>query len=355
MNLYYLLILDVLKKVDGDRKISGIFYILTGKKTSQSLSDSQWLGMENYYASVQGMPYEKFYSLIKDLLDLDFIIEKEESVFILTGLGLQYHKEHKPQFLFLDKLNGLRFARLEQKSWQVISLFCQAVSNSLYGNNRYSPVAREREVTEKVRTLFPKTALEIKNKSHQLFEEITSLLSDSDEASAEIFVKKLSGYQRIGSTFEQISAEFDISKLETVLRFRAVLHQIFSRCSENPEQYPCFYELVGTYINVPALTHSASKTYQLLQNKTLTEIIKLRKIKSSTLEDHLVEIARAIPNFSIQPFISKEDSDKVARFYKEMNENKLRPIKDEFPHLSYLQIRLVLAKEGGKNATGISP
>jgi uncharacterized protein YpbB len=355
MNLYDFLIIEVLLKVNGSRKITGIYYILSGKKTSQSLSDSQWLGLENYYASFHGMSIEEFYTLINELLDRELLIEIEKNTFVPTNKGVLFFKENRKNGQFMEKLNGLKFSSIEQKSWQVISLYAQAISNLVYNNHSYPPVVREREITDLVRGLIPKTRKEIEKKAVRLFEELFTIMKDSDTVSSEVFVKKLSGHHRIGSTFDQIANELQISRAEAVLRFRGVLHQILSKCADSPPLYPGFYELLGNFIDIPPLTQSALKTFQLLKRgKTMKDIIRIRSIKPSTFEDHLVEIARAVPQFSIQPYVNKEDFEKVVQFYKNTSEIKLRPIKDAFPHLTYLQIRLVLAKEGGKNETGNS-
>lgn len=355
MDICNTLIVDILKKINGSRKRSGIYYILTGKKTSQSLTDSQWFGIEPYYAALKGMSLEEFNDAIHELHLHNLIESNEENVFVVTQLGDRALEDVKERFSFLKKLNGLKYASIEQVCWQVIALYCQALSNALYSRTDYSPIVREREAIERVKTHFPRSDQKRYEAAAQLFYEIQCVLKESDQKSADIFVRKLSGYNRIGNTFEQLSRELYAPKTEIILRFRSVLHDLLSSACDRPQAFPIVNSLIGIYTDVPPLTRSASLTYQLLKkDKDIQEIMSIRKLKSSTLEDHLVEIARAIPDFSIFPYISEEETEQVIRFYKMTRENKLRPIKEAFPHLSYLQIRLVLAKEGGKNAAGSS-
>ncbi|MFD1358023.1 helix-turn-helix domain-containing protein [Fictibacillus halophilus] len=353
MDICYAIIMDILQKVDGSRKCSGIYYILTGKKTSQSLSDSQWFEIEQYYASLKGLTLDDFNSIIDELYMDELIKLKEDNVFFVTKKGVEFLGEIKGRYLFVEKLNGLKYASIELKCWQVITLFVQSLSNSLYNNFDFSPVIRDREAAEKVKILFPRSEQQRKHIASYLYNELNTVLQKCDSEGAEIFVKKLSGYNRVGNTFEQSAREWGLTRIETVLRFRSVLHQIFKSIREQPGMYPVLSSLIGDFIVVPALTKSALQTYQLLQKeKDIQEIMKIRNLKLSTMEDHLVEIAREIPEFSIHPYISEEDKERVILFYNKTKENKLRPIKEAFPHLTYLQIRLVLAKEGGKHAVG---
>ncbi|WP_416728863.1 helix-turn-helix domain-containing protein [Fictibacillus sp. JL2B1089] len=329
--------------------------MVTGKKTAQSLSDSQWFGIERYYASFKGMAHDTFTETIRSLIKEEYMKAVEDHVYILTEKGEKVLECENDRLSYLKHLNGLKYASIETTCWQVITLYVQALSNSLYGNFNYSPVVRDFSVIQKVKSVFPKSDSERKVQAAELYSEVSRVLFDHDKVSADLFVKKLSGYNRIGSTFEQISRVEDISLQETVLRFRAVLHSLIQKVTSEKFDLPMLYSLIGSYTEAPALTNSASITYKMLKNnKSIEEIMSVRNLKSSTLEDHLVEIAREVPEFSIISYIDEQEFLKIKAYYRRTNETKLRPFKDAFPHLSYFQIRLVLAKEGGKHATGSS-
>ncbi|MGM0805270.1 MAG: helix-turn-helix domain-containing protein [Bacillota bacterium] len=329
--------------------------MVTGKKTAQSLSDSQWFGIERYYSAFKGMAHDTFTETIHSMIKEKYMEALEDHVYILTEKGEEILESENDRLSYLKHLNGLKYASIETSCWQVITLYVQALSNSLYGNFNYSPVIRDFSVIQKVKSVFPKSNSERKVQAEKLYSEVSRVLFEHDKVSADLFVKKLSGYNRIGSTFEQISRVEGISLQETILRFRAVLHSLIQKVTLEKIDLPMLYSLIGSYTEAPALTNSASITFKMLKsNKSIDEIMSVRNLKSSTLEDHLVEIAREVPDFSIIPYIDEQEFLKVKHYYRKTNETKLRPFKDAFPHLSYFQIRLVLAKEGGKHATGSS-
>ncbi|KZE66280.1 hypothetical protein AWM68_07885 [Fictibacillus phosphorivorans] len=355
MDICHVVILDVLHKVNGSRRSSGIYYILTGKKTSQSLSDSQWFGVEHYYAALKGLTYADFTEKIENLLNEKWVTSIEDQVYKVSRQGEQVLLIEKKKLSFLKNLNGLKYTSIESLCWHVLTLYVQALSNSLYGNLEYSPIVRDHRAVQKVKSIFPRSKTERKEKAESLYREMSQLLLNLDRLSVDVFVRKLSGYNRIGSTFEQIARETDISQRETILRFRSVLHAIIYNSVVKHQEFPVFHSLFCSFTDLPALTKSALRTYEMLNNgKTLQQIMELRNIKASTIEDHLVEFAREISEFSIHPFIDEEEIQEVKKFYNSTKENRLRPFKDAFPHLSYLQIRLVLAKEGGNYAAGSS-
>ncbi|MQR95743.1 helix-turn-helix domain-containing protein [Fictibacillus phosphorivorans] len=329
--------------------------MVTGKKTAQSLSDSQWFGIERYYAAFKGMAHDTFTQSILGLIKEEYMKTLEDHVYVLTEKGEEVLEYENDRLSYLKHLNGLKYASIETSCWQVITLYVQALSNSLYGHFNYSPVVRDYSVISKVKSIFPKSESERKTHAEKLYREVSRILLEHEPKSADLFVKKLSGYHRIGSTFEQLSRVEDLSQEETILRFRAVLHALINKIVYEKKNFPMLHSLIGSYTEAPALTNSASLTFKMLKShKSIEEIMNVRNLKMSTLEDHLVEIAREVPDFSLIPYIDEQEVLKLKHFYNKTNETKLRPFKDAFPHLSYFQIRLVLAKEGGKHATGSS-
>ena len=62
------------------------------------------------------------------------------------------------------------------------------------------------------------------------------------------------------------------------------------------------------------LTDSAQQTAQLYeQGYSMEQIVQMRKLKQSTIEDHFVELAMYEPNFSIGPFVSYDEAQKCGR------------------------------------------
>ena len=93
------------------------------------------------------------------------------------------------------------------------------------------------------------------------------------------------------------------------------------------------------------LTASTNSTAQLYRaGRTLEEISHIRRLKMSTIEDHIVELAMNEPNFSIEPFVTNEEQKQILDAVENYDTKRLKTLKELLPQLSYFQLRLTLAK-----------
>ncbi|KPD00884.1 hypothetical protein LR69_00966 [Geobacillus sp. BCO2] len=78
-------------------------------------------------------------------------------------------------------------------------------------------------------------------------------------------------------------------------------------------------------------------------------IAEIRRLKRSTIEDHIVEIAANVPGFSIAPFVDDEKAAAIRAAAQALRTRKLKEIREALDgKVSYFEIRLVLAKEVGR-------
>ena len=77
--------------------------------------------------------------------------------------------------------------------------------------------------------------------------------------------------------------------------------------------------------------------------------MSIRRLKKSTIEDHLVELALHNKEFSIDPYISIEKQQQIQKAVKKLNSKQLKHIYHEVKNADYFEIRLVLAKYGDES------
>ena len=95
------------------------------------------------------------------------------------------------------------------------------------------------------------------------------------------------------------------------------------------------------------MTKSTSVTYKLLKKGfSIEDIAAYRKVKKSTIEDHIIEIVLNDPQFPIDDFIHKDTLKKIKKTAAIVGKKKLRPIKERLENVTYFQIRLALAVLG---------
>lgn len=348
------ILLLIIKQFNGERSLSGIFHLMRGKKSSQTLSDGHLFGVSFLFGSFPNLPREEMEEQVQSLLQKKFIQEIEEEKYVVTTEGNEslatYHKSAD----YLVGFDGLRFKNIERPFFWLLSLYIQTLSHLVRKDSNFLPITRDALTLQLVKRGFPKREnrdLEAK----RLYEELQELLDGLPSKSAELFVMRLSRPQKTGLTNRQAAHALELTEEETSIRFRSVLHNIARQAEMDQQKYPVLHRLLNWLeTNVP-LTASAQKTWKLLKSgRSLEEIMIIRKMKQSTIEDHLVEIAIHISGFSIEDYVSPQEQAEILRTFHSLKTKKLKILKESLGDVSYFKIRLVLGKAGDQFGIGDS-
>jgi uncharacterized protein YpbB len=275
----------------------------------------------------------------------NWIDESSSGTFIITNKGRSILQEDR--FSFLKHLAGLTHWSYEQSFWLTLALYVQSLSNLLRDNSQFLPVVNDSRAASAVKAIFPPDGPARISAAERLQRELVQLFEMyGDDRSASLFLQRLTRYERIGSTFEQLSGLFSVGVPEARIMFRSMLHFLLTNVKENPDGYPELSRLFPSGETV-SLTVSARATYRLLvEGESIEAIERIRRLKKSTLEDHLVEIARSVPDFDISPYITDSERQLISRICTKLKDRRLKAIRDEASSLSYLKIRLAIAREG---------
>jgi uncharacterized protein YpbB len=126
---------------------------------------------------------------------------------------------------------------------------------------------------------------------------------------------------------------------------------------ENESEFPMLSHFLRDLLSPYTLTNSTRQTFNLIQKGIPFETIcAVRKLKPSTIEDHIVELAIHVPNFNIAPYITREGQDEILQVARELQTRKLKEIKRvlEKPY-TFFQIRLALSQRSleGNESKGV--
>lgn len=186
-----------------------------------------------------------------------------------------------------------------------------------------------------------------------VYHQLEGFLLTIDDQQARMFVDRLTGYQRFGLTIQQLSVKYNLSKHDVYLLLTLSYHQLLSFIEVN--QMNPLLEMIPNH-NLQqkkmVITKSAAKTYQLiLKGYTIEQIMERRRLKRSTIEDHIIELAYAIPTFKLSPFIKQDIFNELVDKISQIEDRQLSAIRRQLgDHYSYFQIRLALAKARLKNS-----
>ncbi|WP_335418852.1 helix-turn-helix domain-containing protein [Bacillus sp. JJ1566] len=354
MNITYrsILILICIEKLSGERTVYGIYHLLNGKKSSQTIGDANLFNLTPLFGILKPLDREQFNKEIKLLQELSLIEELTPSSnkFIVNENGYSVLDGELKKKPIPDHLNGWKYNSQSLLLWRRLSLLTQVLSNLIDGKKQYTPIQQDDSVFEWVKGFLMKQGKNRYLAAESLYKEILQSLEMVSELEATIFVMKLTSSTRIGYTIEQISSLLNEDETWCQILFLHTLHAIVKHLEINGEKFPMLVSMTKTnnHNNV-LLTASTKTTYQmLLQGKSIDEIAVIRNLKRNTIEDHVVEVVHQQPDFSIDQFVPSEHQQLIFSTYQTLQTKQLRPLKDKLSNvISYFEIRLVLAKLGG--------
>jgi uncharacterized protein YpbB len=339
-------ILFLLSKFGSDRSVSGIYHLLTGKKSSQTIQDGNLFGVLHFFNTMTYLTKENVYESIFLLEKNQLIMQVSKEHFELTSKGKRSLKEQLLSNPFPVNLNGWKYHKSAPLFWKRYSFMVQCLSNLIHNENSFLPITRDQDIQLWTKKCLPRTMEERKNLAHAIYKETEAFLSNLNSLEANYFVLRLTGKENVGLTHEQCSVQLKIDEEKARSIFLNILHRLLHEIESVKDRFHCLRMFISDIEESEPLMISTRKTYELLlQGKNLKEISEIRDLKGNTIEDHVVEIAINIPTFDIQSFVDREKQEAIGRKIKQLKTNRLKIIKEQLDNtVSYFQIRLVMTR-----------
>ncbi|MFC0472937.1 helix-turn-helix domain-containing protein [Halalkalibacter kiskunsagensis] len=337
-------ILDYFKE---SRSIYGIFHLLKGKKSAQTIQDGAFFGVLSYFGL---FPSLKRHELEKDINHLilngqAYWVEQDKAV--LTNDGKEKLTQFQMENQYLSDLSGWQYHSYSEEFWLRICLYVQVITHIVSGNHQFYPITHQSSVQQWVKKHLPKSNDEREEKRNHIFHELYVFLSRCSDLQATIFVQQLSGENRVGLTKLQLAEQLRMDEITINLYHLSTVHRLLYELNNKKDTYE-HLSLFDIGLKKPiVLTESARQTFQLFQKgHSIEEISRIRLLKQNTIEDHIVEIAILHPQFSIRPFVNKELEDHIFKLADKLQTSRLRELKEQLgSEVSFFVIRLVLARK----------
>ncbi|TCT25610.1 uncharacterized protein YpbB [Melghiribacillus thermohalophilus] len=343
--MFQTIMLDTAAKLEGERSPSAMYYLLSGKRSSQTIQDSVLFQLDSYFGILPGLSQPVFEQMFYQLVRDQQIIVNQNSMFV-TDSGRVQLAEGISQYKQLSMLQGLNYHETAKTFWLRLLLFIQTVSNILKGEQRFLPIVEEANIIRWVKSFYVKHRNHIDAIFHEMYEETKQLLSGLDHHHAEIMVSRMNGYRHVGKSKEQLAYELGKSIYDIEIYILSGIHYFLKAIEKEQERYKRLQQFIPEQHAEGLLTRSARKTWELLNNgMKATDIAKRRRLRIGTVHDHIVEMAFVLREFDISPYVSKGDMNAISDVLQTDSTKRLKQIKQQLPdHISYFQIRLVMAK-----------
>ncbi|WP_408006563.1 helix-turn-helix domain-containing protein [Pseudalkalibacillus sp. A8] len=346
MNYLDSILLLGIDRLNGERTTSGLYHLFNGKKSSQTIQDGRLFDLSHLFGILKRYSYHDFQEKMTELHN-NGLIETDDGTYARLSesgrikLHEQLERQPLPPFL-----NGWRYGDLSIIFWRRLTLFVQTLSHILHEDHQFHPIQNDPDTLQWVKHFFPRDKKSRTKASSLLFKELMTLLCRMEDTDAENVVLRLTRSGRIGQTTLQVAERLKFDPMVCHVRFQAALHFMVDRILEGQKSYPVLYAFLADMKQSHALTESTRKTYQLInKGLQLEEVATIRKLKPSTIEDHIVELAIHVPGMDIDRYIPAADQMRILEVSRILRTKRLKEIKQELDEaFDYFQIRLTLAK-----------
>ncbi|MFP5113438.1 helix-turn-helix domain-containing protein [Bacillaceae bacterium C204] len=339
------IILYSIKQLNRERTIYSVYHLLNGKKSSQTIQDAHLFSLKSFFGIYEQLSRNSFEEIIQSMINNRWIENNGEQRFNLTPLGQKLlEKKQLPKYI-----DGWNYHQIASLFWERLSLFVQVVSNLMFGETRYIPIQKNKEVHSWLKSILKDIPLPRMEVGTTVYSELNDCLDAGKEVDPSLVVFQLTGFQQIGLTPLQVGKQLNLNFHDYQIEFTNTLHYLIQKIKEDGHQLKILPLLIHDLMEEDDLTLSARKTQKLLnQGYSLDMIAKIRHLKLSTIEDHLVELALNIDDFSIDTYVEKELQNKILEISRQIATKQLKLIREKIVSATYFQIRLVLAKYGDR-------
>ncbi|MCI4136198.1 helix-turn-helix domain-containing protein [Bacillus vallismortis] len=345
LNYFDIMVLDCLCKINGERSGSAVFHLFKGKRSSQTIQDAGLFQTAKYFGMAPKCSRSDISASLTKLEQHSYLEPLAETdTYKVTASGaasLRYAISERP---WPVHCHGAYYQQAAGVLWKRLSLLVQVLSNKQQGSRQYIPVTKDYKTLQWVKKYFSRHTDHIEMAS-SLFAMLEAHLRQIDDKAAQIFVYSLTSHDRIGLTSRQLADTLNEDEWYVYILFWASVHYFIHLLPEC--EHSLLKDILSDVHVENALTESTRRTWQMVkQGIPIQRIADIRKLKTATIEDHIVEISLHEPAFHIDDYVSAEDQLEIAEFSKRIRTNKIKQIRDGLQQrFSYFQIRLALTKQ----------
>lgn len=336
------ILLKILHTFGQERTISAAFHLIKGKRSGQTIHDVGLYKLYPFFGLLPKLSRAKFDEQIDLLFAKNTIVIEESGYYKLTDTGKELAA--KPLSLSFD---GWHYRGNEHLFFGRLSLVIQSLSHQLYRKKAFIPIEKNEQIQQWVRQFLLRHHYQNQLLQQALFNEIIASLSELpiEENSKDLLLYRLTGYNEPGYTWQQLAFGYDRQEIDVQLLYISALHTWLNKLAHEETRCPLLFEMTENIRVEVLLTASANATAKLYnQGKSVEEISQIRRLKISTIEDHIVELAMNEVSFSIEPFVTKEQQQQILTAVEDYETKRLKTLKEIVPNVSYFQLRLALAK-----------
>ncbi|MFV0557044.1 MAG: helix-turn-helix domain-containing protein [Enterococcus sp.] len=331
------LILALFKPQDK-LKVSTLYQLLSGKRTMAVLTYGYFYDCLHLVGLLKKLSQTDYQKNIQQLIDKNLLLE-EAGYLWLSELGQQQQEQKLIEYLATIEM--YRYGRNSQEMWRMVQFLVQVTSN--FGRQKqYIPLETAPQYTEKLRQLVRHYQTEL---PELVYQELVAVFNQIAPVQADFLAATFSGYDYEGQVPYQLFAA-NISNIEQHLFLLSSTHQFFQQIDWQSNS-------VLTQSLTPFLIRNQNQSMQasralFLQGASVTDVMRVRRLKEGTVVDHLLEWALSDASFPFATYLPATIITQCQQLAGDFRYWKYQEIQERFP-IKFWEFRLfqIWQKRGG--------
>jgi len=321
------------------RRAKALFNVCRGRRTVSTLFAGLTADRLAWLDSWHGVPLSKFEAAAAELVQAGWLQIPAPGYLQVTPAGAAQQTKLRQQLY--QPIAWTQFQQVDVRRFNVLNqLALQVVSEFSHQANRYYPVTTDRGMQATVKLWFRRW--HSPQLVPQVVAELTGFLTTLPSPLADVFANSLTGFDFPGQTDQQLAQLFQRTPVE-ILVMRKDLN---CRWIDWLRQQPTgpLAALLQPLVKANPVSVSAWQTYQdFQQGASLAQIATRRRLKMSTVREHLLEAAILTPTFPFEQLLPPELCQLLAATYAQtpsLTQWRFEQVQAVAPDLDFFYFRL---------------
>lgn len=327
------------------RKETSIYYILQGKRTASMLYRTVDYQLDNVFGLFPKLDRSVYQSRLEKFIQLNYVSYSEESKEVLLTLkGKEALEDYFKQHYSPDHLNWMREKRVVLTFQKVIYFLTQILSEARYQNKRYIPIEKNSALQHWTKQWLRQQKMNHQDLALQFGLEWKKVLTQLEPDTAVLIVYLMTGHQITGLTKTQLAQKMNLEELEVHIRWLDGLSHVVHRLEEIAEQVPL---LASILLQIKersrhGLAKSTQETQLLIQQgHTVEQICHIRRLKKSTVSEHLIELVIVYPELDISAFMPASIYTDLNQLWGENADLTYQEVVERLPDMEFYWFRMM--------------
>lgn len=343
MNVQYLdyLFLDAFSTKES-RKSKSLYHIFTGKRTVSVMIQSLKYELGGYFGMFPKLKWKYLEKIIEFMVQENLLIIVEEG-YCLTEKGFHQCADFFQLHTRIDQSQQIRYIRMIPEFKKRSLFLVQVLSEMSHQNKEYFPLLEGLEEQNWLKSFLKNINLEREDVPAIYGREWLTLFEELQINQKNIFMEQFEGYGYIRKTSRQVAEEYDLDESEVIIIWQQTWVQIIHYLEGFPKDFTVLSKINSQLKNQGYLwSSSVHETFLLLSHGVKqVDLSNRRRLKDSTINDHITELAILYSRFPFESFLKEQQIDYVKQYQKQNSSLDYKDIKKEFPEITFFESRLM--------------